>query len=225
MKVGDKKLSVDPLTLFNRMCIAKQSEEDMQKFLSYELAPFPMSLFNEDGMRKGSKSILYTAFSPLPQDFQLPQRSMVVIDGGYLLHKVVWKRSLTFGGICQDYVKYILRHHGPDVVVIFDGYIRDPSHQGTKTAERARRYKANSSPDVVFNKTTVNTTPQDKFLANEGNKDRFVKLLSSELQAANIFTDQSSEDADRLIVATAKFLSPSTTPLSLSGKTLTYLSC
>lgn len=26
----------------------------------------PMSLFNEDRMRKGSKSLLYAAFSPLP---------------------------------------------------------------------------------------------------------------------------------------------------------------
>lgn len=223
MKVGDKKLSVDPLTLFNRMCIAKQSEEDLQDYLSYELAPFPMALFNEDGMRKGTKSLLYEAFSPLPQDFQLPQRSMVVIDGGYLLHKVVWNRSSTFEGICHDYVKYVQRHYGTNVMVIFDGYATDPSQQGTKTAERARRYKANSSADVVFDKTTVNTTPQDKFLANEGNKDRFMKLLSSAMQASSIVTDQASEDADRLIVATAKCLSPTYDAVIIVGEDIDLL--
>lgn len=56
MKVGDNKLSVDPLTLFNRTCIAQQSKDDVQDYLSYELVPFPISLFNEDGMRKGTKS-------------------------------------------------------------------------------------------------------------------------------------------------------------------------
>lgn len=54
----------------------------------------------------------------------------------------------------------------------------------------ARRYKANSSSDMVFDKKTVNTTSQDRLLANEGNKDRFVKIVSSELQASNISTDQ-----------------------------------
>lgn len=56
MKVGDKKLSVDPLTLFNRTCITQESKDDVQDYLSYDLAPFPMSLFNEDGVRKGTKS-------------------------------------------------------------------------------------------------------------------------------------------------------------------------
>lgn len=56
MKVGDKKLSVNPLTLFSRTCIAQQSKDDVQDYLTYELAPFPMSLFNEDGMRNGTKS-------------------------------------------------------------------------------------------------------------------------------------------------------------------------
>jgi 5'-3' exonuclease len=182
-----------------------------------------MSLFNEDGMRKGTKSSLYVAFSPLPQDFQLPQRSMVVIDGGYLLHKVIWNRSSTFGGICQGYVKYVQRHYGTNVMVIFDGYPTDPSQQGTKTAERARRYKANLSSDVVFNKTTVNTTPQDTFLANEGNKDRFVKLLSTEMQASNIATEQAYEDADRLIVVTAKCLSPKYDAVVIVGEDIDLL--
>lgn len=38
---------------------------------------------------------------------------------------------------------------------------------------------------LVFDKTNFNTTPQNKFLANEVNKDRFVKL-SSELKLLNM---------------------------------------
>jgi hypothetical protein len=54
-----------------------------------ELAPYPMSLFNEQGMRKGTKSTLYSAFTPLSSPKPIDSSTNVVLDGGYLLHKVV----------------------------------------------------------------------------------------------------------------------------------------
>lgn len=54
-----KVVAADPLTLFRRMCIAKQCEDDLELFFTYELAPYPLSLFSEEGMRKGTKSSLY----------------------------------------------------------------------------------------------------------------------------------------------------------------------
>ena len=186
------------------MCIAKKCQEDLKDFLSYELAPYPMSLFNEDGMRKGTKSALYSAFTPLPIDFELPTNHMVVADGGHLLHKVVWNRNVTFERICADYVKYIHQHYGHSVMVVFDGYPEDTG-QSTKSAERARRFKVNASADVIFDKTTVNSTPQEH-LSKEQNKKRFVKLLQTALEASNITTKQAVEDADVLIVSTAKSL-------------------
>ena len=151
LKIGKKKVAADPLTLYQRMCKAKQSE-DLQEYKSYKIVPYPLSLFNEDGMRKCTKSALYTAFSPLPINFQLPKHHMVVIDGGYILHKVVWNQNLTFGDILIDYFKYIHYHYGTVVTVVFDGCPKEPELQSTKSAERARRCNMNTSADVIFDK-------------------------------------------------------------------------
>ncbi|GBN20208.1 hypothetical protein AVEN_149938-1 [Araneus ventricosus] len=67
-KIGKEKITVDPLTLFHRICVAKQSDEDLKMFFTFELSPSPLSLFNEEGMRKGTKSSLFSAFTPTKID-------------------------------------------------------------------------------------------------------------------------------------------------------------
>jgi hypothetical protein len=79
---------INPETLFQRMCIVKQSNEELQEYLQYELAPYPMSLFSEEGMRKGTKSSLYKVFSPVSYNIEGTSR-IHIVDGGYLLHRVV----------------------------------------------------------------------------------------------------------------------------------------
>ncbi|XP_054259405.1 uncharacterized protein LOC128984141 [Macrosteles quadrilineatus] len=59
IKVHDKVVIIDPTTLYRRMTIAKQSEDELKEFLKYELSPYPTSLFQEGSMRKGTKSKLY----------------------------------------------------------------------------------------------------------------------------------------------------------------------
>lgn len=65
-----------------------------------------------------------------------------------------------------------------------------------------KRYKANSSSEVVFVKTTTKTTVHLRTDSSLMRGTSFMQLLSSEFQASNIATDQASEHADRLIVAT-----------------------
>ncbi|GBM36639.1 hypothetical protein AVEN_187313-1 [Araneus ventricosus] len=88
-KIGKEKITVAPLTLFHRICVAKQSDEDLKMFFTFELSPFPLSLFNEEGMRKGTKSSLFSAFTPTKIDAVQGKNNFVVVDGGHLLHKVV----------------------------------------------------------------------------------------------------------------------------------------
>jgi hypothetical protein len=96
VKVGEVKIPINPTTLFQRITITKQSDQEQEKYLTYELSPYPMSLFEEFGMRKTSKSSLYKALTSLQLD--IPFESCVyVIDGGYLLHRVVWQTDQTFG--------------------------------------------------------------------------------------------------------------------------------
>lgn len=63
----------------------------MKKYLDYELAPFPLSLFMENGLRKNVKSQLYDEFRVIdaPPIFD---NTIHVVDGGFLLHKVVWQK-------------------------------------------------------------------------------------------------------------------------------------
>ena len=88
--VQDQPVVINPTTLFQRMCVAKQSEEELEDFLTYELSPYPLALFDDGGMRKGTKSTLYNAFHPFQDTTTLDSSTVYVIDGVFLLHRVIW---------------------------------------------------------------------------------------------------------------------------------------
>ena len=69
-----------------------------------------------------------------------------VIDGGYLLHRIVWSKTETYAGIIQQYKNYVRSHYGIQCTVVFVGYVGGPS---TKNHEHKRRLlKAEVAPDV-----------------------------------------------------------------------------
>lgn len=200
-KAGTLKVTaIDPFTLFQRLCLSKQSDEDLKVFLSYELAPYPMSLFSEEGMRKGNKSSLYKAFTPINSNEMTEKKALAVVDGGYLLHKVIWPHNASFATISQNYSSFLKRHYGSQVVVVFDGY---PARTSTKRFERLRRMRVHCSPEVMFESNMINQIPQERFLANDQNKSRLIKLLSTNFEECGIEVKQAQEDADLLIVNTA----------------------
>ncbi|GBL81868.1 hypothetical protein AVEN_50472-1 [Araneus ventricosus] len=131
---------MNPFMLFHRLCIAKQSDEDLKAFFEFELSPFPISLFTGEGMRKGTKSSLYTSFTSITEDVKPEGCQYVVVDGGHLLQKVVWRRQATFGAIADSYVQYLNNKYGQDIAVIFYGY-PDDDKKSTKNCERLRRAK------------------------------------------------------------------------------------
>lgn len=45
-----------------------------------------------------------------------------LIDGGYLLHHVLWDREETINVIFLKYVQYLRRHFGHTVTVVFEDY-------------------------------------------------------------------------------------------------------
>ncbi|XP_044731960.1 uncharacterized protein LOC123294850 [Chrysoperla carnea] len=55
IEVEKSPVVINPLLLFQRMCISRETVGDMKQYLAYELAPFPLALFAEDGMRNGTK--------------------------------------------------------------------------------------------------------------------------------------------------------------------------
>lgn len=67
-------------------------------------------------MRKTMKSALYDCFQSVNAEVDCTNAAYV-IDGGYLLHHVVWDQEETFIVIFEKYVQYLRRHYGHTVTV------------------------------------------------------------------------------------------------------------
>jgi len=133
IKIRGEMKAVDPIVLLKRICVLKKSDAQLKIYSTYELAPYPLSLFNEKGMRKGTKADLYKIFPECESpDFK---DVIYVLDGGYLLRKVLWEQKQTYGAICDKYVSYVERHFGSNCVIVFDGY-RGTASSSPKIAEQ-----------------------------------------------------------------------------------------
>lgn len=223
IKIDSTPIPIDPLLLFQRMCIAKETEQNLKNHFTYELTPFPLALFTEEGMRKGTKSTLYNAFLLLEKDIHLGSNRMEIMDGGFLLHRVVWDRNITFKQICQKYVRYVQDYFGQNVTVVFDGYPDDLACLGMKSCERLRRSKKHCSPNIIIEEAMIPITTQEKFLANESNKTRFIAMLKKELEQSGFRVEQAVEDANTLIVNTAIQMSSSFESVFIVGEDIDLL--
>ncbi|GBL91777.1 hypothetical protein AVEN_71412-1 [Araneus ventricosus] len=87
-----------------------------------------------------------------------------MVDGGHLLHKVVWQRNINFGDIAKSYLTYLQTHYRSNVAVVFDGYPSDVTGKSIKIAERIRRTNLHSSYEIIFNEATCPENSQDQFL-------------------------------------------------------------
>ncbi|GBM02061.1 hypothetical protein AVEN_209748-1 [Araneus ventricosus] len=128
-------------------------------------------------MRKRTKSSLYSEFTPTKIYAVQGKNNFVTVDGGHLLHKVVWQRNMNFGDIAKSYLTYLQTHYGSNVAVVFDGYPSDANGKSTKSAERIRRANLHSSHEIIFNEATCPEISQEQFLANERNKVLFIDLV------------------------------------------------
>ncbi|GBM07392.1 hypothetical protein AVEN_26472-1 [Araneus ventricosus] len=95
-----------------------------------------------------------------------------VLDGGSLIHRVVWPKQEPFGDVYTTYMSYIKRHYGDEVTAVFDGYTE--SSVNTKVIEHQRRRVKRTSREIIFNESTVLLDPQRQFLSNLANKERFI---------------------------------------------------
>ena len=131
----------------------------------------------------------------------IPRCNTCVIDGGYLLHRVVWTGSETFLDVCIKYVQYVQLHFEDDFPVVFNGY--DDEGNCTKKCERIRRSRLSHSVNIFFDENVRIVVKQSVFLENSGNKSRFIGLLHQKLENAGVRTILSPGDPDRNIAETA----------------------
>lgn len=122
--VKDKEeIPVDPLLLFQRICVLKKSDDELKNYLNFELSPYPLSLFDEAGiMRKTTKATFYDIFSELPINVDDVDKFNYVIDGGMMLYRVTWQTNEEYDKIFKNYLRYLRVNYGNNVVVVFDGY-------------------------------------------------------------------------------------------------------
>ena len=131
-----QEVVVNPTLLFMRIICIMNDSVEMEEHLKYEPAIQPPSLFDKGTMRKSNKSILGSVLkSKVDVRHEAPENALYVLDGGHLLHSVVWPTDATYKDVCQAYVKHILKHYGPNTTVVFDGY----HSASTKAAEQQRR--------------------------------------------------------------------------------------
>lgn len=105
VKVRDQEVPVNTTQLLWRILCVIQGPEELETYLSYELAPRPPALFDEGGMRRTAKSVLLQKFDHDSPPDEPPKDSVSVVDGGYLLRKHRWPRPATFGQIADSYTK------------------------------------------------------------------------------------------------------------------------
>ncbi|GBM05484.1 hypothetical protein AVEN_52950-1 [Araneus ventricosus] len=95
-----------------------------------------------------------------------------VLDGGSLIHRVVWPKQETFGDVYITCMSYIKRHYGDEVTIVSDGYTE--SSVNSKDIERQRRRIKRNTREIIFNESTVLLDPQRQFLSNLANKEFFI---------------------------------------------------
>ncbi|GBN88067.1 hypothetical protein AVEN_236172-1 [Araneus ventricosus] len=114
-------------------------------------------------------------FKLCSQDFNA-ESSVYIIDGGYLLHRVIWNRGSTFSSICDKFVTYNHTKNKATALVIFDGHPENETIGGAKCAERNRRTRKQMSSEAMFDEAMIRTVYQEKILTNPKNKDRLISI-------------------------------------------------
>ena len=123
--------------------------------------------------------------------------NIFVVDGGHLLHRVVWLTAATYNVICILYGSYVVRHYGLNVTVIVDGY---SDILNTKAEEHRRRAEKITSADVIVEGGLIVTATRAQFLGNPRNKLQLIGLLGRNLREAGINMTKAFADANTLIV-------------------------
>ena len=93
VKIGNQQSTVNPVQLFSRIICVAKSQEDRKECFKYELSQYPCLIFDEISMGKNAKSsFLEYFYKKLAPTNILPEgKNIFVIDGGFLLRKVVWQ--------------------------------------------------------------------------------------------------------------------------------------
>ena len=134
-------------------------------------------------MRKVDKSELGREFKKnvrnIMPDYatQFPPDSIPVIDGGWLLHFIRWKKNATYADVLGQYSSFLRTKYGM-CCVLFDGY----EYDSIKDHEHKRHHTGKVSASIVIAENAQVHRDQQAFFSNETNKTNFISLLTTHLR-------------------------------------------
>ena len=208
IKIDNESINVDPELLFMRLiqtAALNPEQFDMNNILKFELCCHPPSLFEKSGlMREHQKhtlaDLIVKEASGLP-DASNAEFQEIVIDGGFLIHKIPWTKGATYLQIADSYLVHIKsKYPNKSITVVFDGYSLGPS---TKDSAHLRRSGGVQCSKVnAFRGDLTLSAKKNVFLTNRENKQAFIMLLASVLSGGGVSVIHAQGDADVLIAKT-----------------------
>ena len=129
----------------------------------------------------------------------VPSVDKYVIDGGWLLQQIPWRKGCKYEEICEDYVNFLERNFKKERCVVFDGY---PDFT-TKDSTHIRRTKGKLNRVIKPELHNILSVKKDDFLLNKYNKQCFIFLLGNLLKLRGFEVHHADDDADTSIVAAA----------------------
>ena len=97
-KVRGQQVEIKPLNLFMRLTCIIHNRSEMRGHLNYEFSKQPPALFENGAMRKNTKSDFAKELKVSVEKLSaeaLPN-ARYVVDGGHLIHSVLWSLSCTY---------------------------------------------------------------------------------------------------------------------------------
>lgn len=201
--------TISPELLFQRFLVVSQAGDlALQDIMDYELCSYPPALFEAKHVfLKADKPQLADAL----RDFviksssnavitdSIPETEHFVLDGGSLLHRLSWKKGITYGEIAEEYASFTISKYGV-ATVVFDGYSGEPSIKDNEHQRRQRK----AHPIVRFDSNTVfSSGKMEDFLSKDSNKQQMINLISGKLKDKGCEVIHAHGDADVDIVKAA----------------------
>ena len=142
----EKQVSMNSLQLFNRLIIINERELTITKSLESEVTPRPIALYTENQfMRKTEKAALgnYLKKKAAPLSASNLNINTTIVDGGWLLHQVQWKKDQTYAQLFYYYFRFVKELSASSIAaVVFDGcssFTRNHEHR-----RRSKIFSANN---------------------------------------------------------------------------------
>ena len=167
----------------------------MEGYFSYELTPYPLSLFKDGMMRSPDKIELIKKI--LLEEAMSDPRNTDVTDGVMVLYKTSWSKYITYKELCQHYVREVRGNYGNSIIV-FDCY---DSNTTKDHAHEKRKKKTISNIDI--DESIIVAVEKDEFLSNEHNKSKLIEMMKKYFLSDGLTAHILNADADTGTVKTA----------------------